>query len=156
MKKMLIIIIAVLFVNLTAKGQNLFLIGEKSYPCTNVITLESNSDDGYDLDVFLAKDGKSGMFAVSRKTLLPEEFTGKLIIYLEDGNVLTCNDSEVSEKVDDRAKALYRLTADQMNKLKTSNIHTVKYTMAWLSEQNFSASNKGVKTNVLISEFFSE
>ena len=147
---------AVLLANLTAKGQNLFLIGEKSYPCTNAITLESNSDDRYDLDVFLAKDGKSGLFAVGRKSILGEEFTGKLIIYLADGNVLTCNNSEISERVDDSAKALYNLTDDQLNKLKTSNIHTVKYTLARLGEQNYSASNKGVETSVLISKFFSE
>jgi len=157
MKKILLIITLALFANLTTKGQNLFLIGEKSYPCTNTITLESNSNDRYeDLDVFLAKDGKSGLFAVSRKTIHPEEFTGKLIIYLEDGNVLTCNDSEATEKVDDRVKALYNLTADQLNKLKASNIHTVKYTLTWLNENNFSASNKGVKTSTLISEFFNE
>ncbi len=59
MKKILVFLTAVFFANLTAKGQNLFLIGEKSYPCTNVIKLESNSDYGYNLDVFLAKEDKS-------------------------------------------------------------------------------------------------
>jgi hypothetical protein len=154
MKKTLIIIIASLLSTLTAKGQNLFLIGEKSYPCTNVITLKSNSDDGFDLNVFVAKNGKSGLFAVSTKISIPEEFTGKLVIYLEDGNVITCNESAATEKVDDDAKALYNLTADQLNKLKTSNIHTVKYTLTWLNAQNYSASNKGIETSALIKEFF--
>jgi len=158
MHKVLIITIAVLFANLTAIGQNLFLIGEKSYPCTSTIKLASNSNYNYDdLDVFLAKEGKSGFFAVSRKCMYDEEFTGKIIIYLEDGNVLTCGESEVSEKVDDRAKTVYSLTADQLNKLKTSNIHTVKYTMIVLHEnENYSASNTGVQTSTLISGFFKE
>lgn len=157
MKKGLVIIIAALFVSLTANGQDLFLIGEKSYPCTKAITLKSNSDERYDLDIFLAKNGKSGLFAVSRESILGEVFTGKLIIYLKDGNVLTCNESVASEKVDDRSKALYNLTADQLNKLKTSNIHTVKYTMIFLSkENNFSASNKELETKDLITEFFKE
>ncbi len=156
MKKTLIIIIASLFLNLTAKGQNLFLIGEKSYPCTNAITLVSNSNDHYDLDVFLGKDGKSGVFAISRRSIMREMIVGKLIIYLEDGNVITCNESEVTENVDENAKALYILMADQLVKLKASNIHTVKYTTTYYGGQNFSASNKGIKTKNLISEFFNE
>jgi hypothetical protein len=156
MRTFLIIAITMLGLNMIAKGQNLFFIGEKSYPCTNEITLKSNSNGGYDLNVFLAKDGKAGLFAVSTKSLIGEAFTGKIIIYLKDGNVLTCNNSEASENVDDRAIALYKLSNDQLNILKTSNIHTVKYTMTWLSEQNYSASNKGIETNALISEFFRE
>ncbi len=159
MKKFLIIITAVFLSNLQAKGQNLFIIGEKSYPCTKAIRLESNSHDrnydgSDDLDVFVAKYGARGLIAVSTKSIFGSEFTGKLNIYLEDGRVLTCNESDTSEEVDDQALALYYLTDEQLNKLKTSNIHTVKYTMLLLSEQKYSASNKGFKTHEIISEFF--
>jgi len=156
MKTFLIIITAVLFTNLTVKGQNLFLIGEKSYPCTKAITLESNAQYQPDLDLFVAKDGKTGLLGVNTKSLRDGEFSGKLIIYLEDGNVLTCNESEESENVDNRPKALYLLTSDQLNKLKTSKIHTVKYSLESIEVNNYSASNKGIATNALISEFFNE
>lgn len=106
--------------------------------------------------MFLAKDGKSGLIAVSRRTLHDESFIGKLIIYLDDGNVVTCNENVATENVDDDTKALYNLTSEQLNQLKIGNIHTVKYTLDGVDEGNFSASNKGVKTNVLISEFFKE
>lgn len=157
MMKMLLIIIT-LFINLAANAQNLFLIGEKSYPCTNAITLEANSGYFYeDLDVFLAKDGNSGAIAVSRKSKTDELFFGKLIIYLKDGNVLTCGESEATERVDDIAKALYNLTTDQLNKLKESNIHTVKYTLYRYGNKNdCSASNKDIETHRIISEFFNE
>ncbi|MEP6645987.1 MAG: hypothetical protein ABJC12_02770 [Saprospiraceae bacterium] len=154
MKKFLIIITAVLFVNLTANGQNLFIIGEKSYPSTEAITLESNSDSGYELNVFIAKHSTEGLIGVSTKSVLGEEFSGKLIIYLEDGNVLICTKSDASEKVDDRAIALYKLSGDQLDKLKTSDINTVKYSKTWLSEQTYSASNNGIETSTLISDFF--
>ncbi|MBK8832166.1 MAG: hypothetical protein IPN60_15190 [Saprospiraceae bacterium] len=130
MHKYLIISILAFWANLTVKGQNLFLIGEKSYPCTNAIVLKSNSEDGEDLQVFIAREGKSGIFAVSTVSRIGEEFAGKLIIYLEDGNVLTCNNMDASKEVDDRTIALYSLTDEQLNKLKVSNIHTVKYTLA--------------------------
>lgn len=159
MKNLLIILVAILFTNLTASGQNLFLIGDKSYPCTNAITLESNSNDrandgSDDLLVYIARNGNSGLFGVSTKSFFGSEFTGKLYIYLEDGTVLTCNQSAYNEQVDDRALALYSLTNDQLDKLKQSNIHTVKYTMHLLSVQKYSASNKGVATHEIISELF--
>ncbi len=155
MHKILIISILAFWANLTVEGQNLFLIGERSYPCTNVIKLESNADYGADLDVFFAKEGKSGLIGVSLKCRSDEKFTGKLIIYLEDGSVLTCNESVVSERVDDLAKAVYSLTDDQLSKLKISNIHTLKYTMyVLIKAENFSASNTGVKTNAILSDFF--
>jgi len=155
MHKIFIISIIAFWANLTVKGQNLFLIGEKSYPCTNAIKLESNADYGFDLDVFFAKEGKSGLIGVSLKCRSDEKFMGKLIIYLEDGSVLTCSESMVSERVDDLAKAVYSLTDDQLSKLKISNIHTVKYTMfVLIKAENFSASNTGVRTNAIISDFF--
>ncbi len=154
MYKILIISILAFCASLTVKGQNLFLIGEKSYPCTNAIILESNSNSYSRLNVFLAKDGNSGLIAVSRRTLYGDSFIGKLIIYLDDGNVVTCNENVATENVDDDAKALYNLTSEQMNKLKIGNIHTVKYTLDGVDEGNFSASNTGVKTNAIISGFF--
>ena len=156
MRKSLIIIITVLFTNVIASGQNLFLIGEKSYLSTKAITLESNAQYQSDLDVFLAKDGVSGLIAISRQSELWEGFTGKLIIYLVDGNVITCGQSAAREKVDDVAKAVFALTSDQLIKLKTSNIHTVKYSMYRGETENFSASNKGMETHEIISAFFKE
>lgn len=86
--KSLLFIIAVLFINLTANGQKLFLIGEKSYLSTDTINLKANS--GYDdLDVFIAKDGKSGVIAVNIHAIVDNIFCGKLIIFLKDGNVIT-------------------------------------------------------------------
>lgn len=155
MHKILIISILAFCTSQPVNGQNLFLIGEKSYPCTNAIKLDSNTDDGSDLDVDFAMEGNFGLIGVSRKGMPGEEFAGKLIIYLVDGSVLTCNESEVTERIDDQAKAVYSLTVDQLNKLKTSNVQKVKYTMILHHEEkNFSASNTGVKTNAIISDFF--
>ena len=155
MHKILIISILAFWANLTVEGQNLFLIGEKSYPCTNAIKLQSNADDGSDLDMYFAREGNFGLIGVSRKGMPGEEFAGKLIIYLEDGSVLTCNESEVTERIDDQAKAVYSLTADQLSKLKIINIQKVKYSMILHPEEkNFSASNTGVKTNAIISDLF--
>ncbi len=69
MKKILIFLIATLFITLTSIGQDFFFIGENSYPCTETFTLQSNSDDSYvnDLNVLFGKDGTTVLFIVSIK-----------------------------------------------------------------------------------------
>ena len=161
MKNILIVLTATLLFTLTVNGQNLFFIGENSYPCTETMTLKSNSDDADDLNILLAKDGNTGLFAVSTESYFGAIFSEKLIIYLDDGTVITCNDRKASDYVDERAKAVYPLTGYQLNKLKNSNIHTVRYTLETRSDQgllsdmewNWSASKKGVQTKTIISDF---
>ena len=160
MKKILIILTATLLITLTAKGQNLFFIGEKSYPCTETFTLQSNSGEGHNLNVRIAKDGTKGLFAVTVISMDGTLFGGKLIIYLDDGTVITCIDKGKSEYVDDAAKAVYSLTNEQLSKMKNSDINTVRYTLnlMGMKKVNRSASNKGSSTKIdfpaLITEFF--
>ena len=160
MKKTFIVLSVTLFIALTAKGQKLFFIGENSYTCTEAFTLKSNSDDGNDLNVLFAKDGAEALFAVSTKSIELTIFSGKLIIYLDDGSVITCNDNGKSERVDDASKAAYSLANEQLNKMRNSNINTVRYTLqfAGMRETNYSASNKGRSTKTdfpaLITEFY--
>jgi len=157
MHKILFITIAVLLANLTTKGQSIFMIGERRYPCTKPITFKPGTDYSYGLDVCIAKESEFGFFAVRRNiSILGEKFSGQLLIYLDNGSVITCSESEVSEKVKDNAKAIYSLTADQLNNLKSTNIHTVKYTMISNVEEHFSATNPGVRTDSLISKLFNQ
>ncbi|HLT32164.1 MAG TPA: hypothetical protein VKZ98_00110 [Aquaticitalea sp.] len=157
MKKIPIILIPILFITLTANGQNLFFIGENSYTCSESFALQSNLDDGEDLNVLFAKDGATAVIAVTTKSSLQGTIiSGKLIIYLDDGTVITCMDRGESYYVDDTAKAVYSLTNEQVNKMKNSNINTVGYTLKKydIQEVNRSASNKGISTMDLIAKFF--
>jgi len=147
MKKFLIILITSLLIAVTAKGQNLFFFGEKSYPCTETFALQSNSGSN-DLKVLFAKDGTKAVLVVRMKPMSEVLFSGKLIIYLDDGTVITCEDSGKYDYVDKIASAIYYLTNDHLNNLKTSNINTVRYELkgglrGFPSEEgSFSASNK--------------
>ena len=69
MKKTLIILTATLFITLTVKGQNLFFIGDNSYPCTESFILQSNSGHEHNLTVLFAKDGKTLMYVILDKKL---------------------------------------------------------------------------------------
>tara|TARA_R110000764_G_scaffold225295_1_gene314715 strand:+ start:8941 stop:9849 length:909 start_codon:yes stop_codon:yes gene_type:complete len=157
MKKIPIILISMLFITLTANGQNLFFLGENSYPCTEPFALQSNLDDGEDLNILFAKDEATAVIAVTTKSSLQGTIiSGKLIIYLDDGTVITCMDRGESYYVDDTAKAVYSLTNEQVNKMKNSNINSVGYTLKIydIKEVNRSASNKGISTKDLIAKFF--
>ncbi len=161
MKKILIVLTATLLFTLSAHGQNLFFIGENSYLCTETMTLKSNSDDASNLDVLLAKDGNKGLFVVSAESYFGAIFSNEIIIYLQDGTVIKCNDRVTYDYVDSRAKAVYPLTSDQLNSMKNSNIHTVRYTLEVASdddnllnmEWNWSASNKGIPTKTIVTYF---
>ena len=73
---------------------------------------------------------------------------GKLIIYLDDGTVISCIDRGKYDYVDNVTTTVYYLTADELSKMKNSNINTVRYALkcgncSMSSEEgNFSASNK--------------
>ena len=163
MKEKLTILIAALFITLTAKGQNLFFIGENSFSCTKTITLQSNTNDVSDLNVLFAKDGKIGLFAIIAESSIGSKFSEKLIIYLENGTVISCTQRRSSDLVENMAKAVYSLTSDQLNKMKNSNIHSVRYTLELrtaeghlVGEISRTASNKGAPTKTLVTDFFNE
>ena len=167
MNKILILLSATLFITLSANGQNFFFIGEKSYQCTEAFTLKTNSSTSYidDLKVLLAKDRTTGVFIVSTKTASTVRISGKLIIYLDDGTVISCIDRGIKDNVDDIASSAYQLTNVELAKMKNSNINTVRYEIkcaeciSVLAEGNYSASNKGnSKTDfpAIINEFYSE
>jgi len=161
MKKILIILTATLFITLTANGQNLFFFGENSYPCTEAITLQSNSETN-NLNIFFAINGTKALFIVSIKSWDGVLFSGKLITYLDDGTVVTCNDTGKHDYVDNIASSVYYLTTEQLSKMKNSNVNTVRYTLECgkcirsYEEGSYSASNKGNPTKTVITEFFNE
>jgi hypothetical protein len=92
------------------------------------------------------------------------KISGKLIIYLDDGTVISCIDRGINDNVDDIAISAYTLTTAELNKMKQSNINTIRYQIECpicglinLWEGIYSASNKeNSKTDFtrVISEFY--
>ena len=162
MKRNLTILIVTLFITLSAKGENFFFIGEHSYPCTDTFILKSDSDKFYinDLNVLFAKDENTALIALSTKTV-NVLIRGKLNIYLDDGTVMTLTDTEIFEYVNKVASAIYNLTNEDLDKIKNSNIYTIRYSLEdeygdeGTFGGNFSASNKSkIDFSALVSKFF--
>lgn len=169
MIRVIILLTATLFISSTAKGQNLFFFGDKSYQCTETITLQSNND-GANPSILFAKEGTNVLMAISIYIGRDYFIGGNLIIYLDDGTVISCEDKGKYDSVDNISTTLYSLTDEQLSQMKTSNINTIRYRfkprMATLDAggSNYSASNKEVTTNkgrstktdvpALLKEFF--
>lgn len=166
MKKILILVSLVIICTLGTNGQHFAFIGENSYPSTEKFTLITNSDDDKinDLMLVFAKDEEKGLIVVSSKLTNIVNISEKLIIYLDDGTVISCIDRGINDNVDDIAISAYSLTTAELTIMKQSNINTIRYQIvcptcgphnSW--EGIYSASNKGSSktdfTNV-ISEFY--
>jgi hypothetical protein len=156
------IIIFLLLLTFNTNGQNLFFIGEKSFTSTDGLILKSNSDESFinDLEIKFVKDKENRMIALSTKT---EDvgFAGKLIIYLDNGTVITSSRESIFDYVDKLALAIYYLTDEDLIKLNNSNINTIKYSLKneYGSDGafggNFSASNKSkVDYSEIASNFY--
>lgn len=168
MKRILSIIIVTLLITFSAKGQNYVFIGENSFPSTEKFTLQSNSDEENinDLKLAFAKDREKGLIVVSSKLTESVKIAGKLIIYLDDGTVISSKDRGINDNVDDIAISAYYLTTEDLTKMKTSNLNTIRYQIecpvcgpinSW--EGNYSASNKGdsmIDFPTIITEFYSK
>lgn len=152
MNKTILLIILALSYAVNMNGQNFTFIGENSYPSTDKFTLQSNSEneDIGDLNLVFAKDKTTLLIVVSSKLTNVVKIAKKLIIYLDDGTVISCTDRGINDNVDDIAISAYHLTNAELNKMKNSNINTIRYEIVcpvcglvnfW--EGVYSASNKG-------------
>src|SRR5690606_18826773 len=129
MKRILILVILAIGHIIEINGQNFVFIGENSYSSTETYTLKSNSDRDYitDLNLVFAKDGTKFLLIVSSKLVRTVRISGKLVIYLDDGTVISCIDRGIKDNVDDIASSAYSLTNEELSKLKNSNINTIRY-----------------------------
>ena len=111
MERVLLITTLVLAFPTYTIAQNFTFIGENSYPSTERFVLQSNSDkeDIGDLNVVFAKDEETALVIVSLKLTDFVKIANKLIIYLDDGTVVSCIDRGINDNVDDVATSAYRL-----------------------------------------------
>lgn len=81
-------------------AQNFFFIGEKSYKSTPSFTFKANSSSGEDLEILIAKKESGFLIALTANVPGDDEtckhnIKGDIIIYLEDGKVITCSDRSI-------------------------------------------------------------
>ena len=168
MKRIAPILILILAFAVNVNAQSFTFIGENSYSSTERFVLQSSSDkeEISDLNVVFAKDVETSLVIVSAKLTDVVKIANKLIIYLDDGAVISCTDRGINDNVDDVATSAYRLTSSEISKMANSNINTIRFEIVCpicgpfnLWEGVYSASNKGSsKTDFtkVVEQFFEE
>ncbi|MDB4082746.1 hypothetical protein N9502_00565 [Vicingaceae bacterium] len=166
MTRILILLFFTLTYSMEVIGQNYMVIGESSYPSTETITLQSDSDVSFikDLALIFAKDDEQAALIVRSALVSTVRISGKLIIVLNDGTSITCSEKGQKENIDGFASTEYNITQEDLAKLKRSNIQTVNYEIQCadcsrnlLYEGKYSASNRGdSRTNfvLLLTDFY--
>ena len=143
-------------------GQNLLFIGEYSFSCSETSTLTSDSEKYFinDLNIVFAKYKRKTFLAVSTETS-DVYITGKLIIYLNDGRVISLANQIVSDYVNNISSVAYHIPIEDLEIIKASNINKVRFTLTdefgshGAFGGNFTASNNSkLDFSALISSFF--
>ena len=126
MKKIKFIIIIILVVSSINNLFSQIYIGNKSYKSTIAFNFTKNGNGwglNNNVNVTIAKRNNSqGMIMLS----LPQYSGGSLrkgvIIYLDDGTAISCVDRGLFDDEDDRTLGVWYLTANEINKMKHSDI----------------------------------
>lgn len=128
MKKITVTILFILL-SLQANSQNTFYIGSKQYPATEKWQFECDSGIDRSPNIFIAKGINEGLFVISTETIFPYYIAGNLLIYLEDGSIITCLDKRIRDEVNNTKTSVYKLTMNEVAKLTNSRINSVRFNL---------------------------
>jgi hypothetical protein len=118
---------------LISNGQNLFYIGSKSYISTgSLVFVNQKFGGGFGakelvggtFSVVIAKNGKLGIIALES---IGSEISGKAILYLDDNSTIILMDRGIHDYVDRQYTSVYYLTTLEIERLKKTNISSIRY-----------------------------
>ncbi|MFT3796091.1 hypothetical protein [Flavobacterium sp.] len=80
--------------------------------------------------VQIAKDGKGGVLKIAVQTTDPSFFIGGVAyVYLEDNTIIVCTDKRMRTNKDNVSTVWYTFSTVEMNKLKTTNIGSIRFSI---------------------------
>ena len=128
MKKHLIYIVFLLF-SLKAISQNIIYKGNKTFPATDQWSFECSIEAGVgNLDVQIAKNENGGYLKLAVYSNSNWNYIGgNVLVFLEDGSMITCTDKGTRDEVDGKSVALYSFTNSEMEKLKELDILQIRF-----------------------------
>ena len=150
MKKLILLL---LFIPLISFSQDLFFMGESSFNSTKSIVLASETY-GENLTILFANNADSKYIVAQRESILNYKFSGKLIIYLNNGDVISLLEPSASDYVNKTSTGMFALTNEVIDKLKKTNINSIAYTLKRFDfTEKFSAKNIDFLSTQQIKDF---
>lgn len=141
-----------LSINVVSFSQNTFFIGDKSYPCTEEFYMRSligfymeyngvdfKIEETCGVKIKIVKNETQGFFVISTPVNNnANRIVGKLLIYLEDGTVISCVDRGIYDCVDDITTTVYYLSSLEIQQMKNSDIRSIRF--SFKSNNNYTNS----------------
>ena len=129
-------------------SQNYIYIGNNRYPSTETwefvvdmdshfkpklwVTVAKRSNGGY----LMLKGSTSGCFGNC-------SFSGNIVVFLSNGDLITCFDRGIKDNVNDNFISVYNLTNNEIALLKQYRITQVRFSILnWKTITNYTATNK--------------
>ncbi len=141
MKKLILLL---LFFPLISFSQNLTFIGENSYPSTEEFDFDNKEDD---LFVTFLKDNDKIMVMLKTLDVLAYKnpsINGKMLVYLDDGKVISVSKPSYRDYVDKFCISIYPLTKSDTDAIINSNINSIRYAL----DDDYDDIRNRVATNV--------
>lgn len=145
-KNVCIIIVISLCYVFNASAQERFFINENSYPASTTFTLQTPETflSKPVIDVMFVKKEEKYMLVLSKTAPMGQsQLKGNILLYLDDGSVIKCVDRGIKDFVNDISTSVYYLSDTEIEKLRNSNLHTLRYST---TGGDYTAINKGKET----------
>lgn len=121
------------FVIVDSNAQNLFFIGENSYPSSEEFNIISATDSPINekkrVSGFFAKSGENGFLILNPENESQMMIKGGITIYLEDGSIIKCVDRGMYDRVNNKSTTIYNLANPEIKQLMKSDIHSIRYSL---------------------------
>ena len=160
MKTFVILFISILLSTICF-GQDLFYIGEKTYPIVSEDTYITKNED-YEIDVTIAQKNATILFILALEVMTPVNIRGKLIIYLNDGSLVSCVDRQIYDQVDDLSTTVYYLTVSEKKRIDDVGINLIRFSIKCNTcldsseEGTFTATRKPYKSKSYLFDFIEQ
>jgi len=148
-KQTLTYLIIFMFLTNFAFSQNTIFIGTKSYSATkwwnflNAGVYESWLPNST-LSVCFVKSSSGGMLVFSAESLYSDyNIGGKIMIYMNDGSVISLNNRISKDHADRHSTVIYSLNGTQITNLKTNDILQIRYSIiSQYTKDGYTAGNR--------------
>lgn len=111
-------------------GQNLFFIGNKSYPSTGKLIIGDYENGAIiygDFYVILAKNSKTGIISLHLDEGRMSDLVGNAVLYLDDNSTITLKNTGIHDNVNGENIYVFYLTSLEIEKLKNININSIRF-----------------------------
>ena len=140
-----------IFLSFCKFGSSQIYIGNTKYKSTKTyyFTQDGGGLQSFSpLEVTIAKNGSKGLIMLSMPSI-EGKLRKSLTIFLNDGTRIFCSDRNIFDDINDQTLGVWYLNSDDIQKMKSSNINKIRYTILYLGIEYKSYTATNIYTDPL-------